>query len=679
MSGGPVQPPTSTRSASQNRDLVSVMAANVSLDGERRKRCVRFPEVAKRKARAKKTRDSEVETGRLRVHDPFELIRWLALSQPDPRKALAELVQNSLDAGSRNVRITRAREKRVACLRILDDGEGVIPELSRPEALRYIATHIGHSRKRDLSPRQRLELMTQGQYGIGLLGFWSLGEVLEIRSHFPGQKPYRLVLHRDRPEFEIEPLRGKLVFDERWTEVVVTNLTKEAAAAVAARRASDYLAGELRGQLLGRNVELVVADKMARGRSPKSLRVRPPRFLGERLGGFETIHVAGEPPDHGAIRLEIYLTGDASDETSPPLALYAAGTMVAESFDELGALGLDHPPWTDRRLSGLVDFSALHVAPGSRRGVIPDDVAHRFANALASVEPALSSVIETKQREHSDHLDKNAIRDLQRAFRDFYRGRPSYTMLPTEQMGVGAESADATPGAHADVDGAEIATVASDTGEPTRALFPPGPLAAATITPKRVLVAVGGEAKARAHALDANGRVITSDVSFSWQLTQNVGSLRDVDATSGNARVVTFVAGDDIGEAALSVHARQVGGDSEASATVSVEIVDSLPTHSDEGLPEPELVDHASSKWRSRLHDGRWQVNVGHPDYKANSTRPALKLRYLAMLFAKEIVLRSSQDPRLEEPLEQIVEVTAYADRQLTEKPPRGRRRTKNT
>lgn len=32
--------------------------------------------------------------GKVRAHDPFELIRWLAMSQPDPRKALAELVQN---------------------------------------------------------------------------------------------------------------------------------------------------------------------------------------------------------------------------------------------------------------------------------------------------------------------------------------------------------------------------------------------------------------------------------------------------------------------------------------------------------------------------------------------------------------------------------------------------------
>lgn len=44
------------------------------------------------------------------------------------------------------------------------------------------------------------------------------------------------------------------------------------------------------------------------------------------------------------------------------------------------------------------------------------------------------------------------------------------------------------------------------------------------------------------------------------------------------------------------------------------------------------------------------------------------------MLFAKQVLLRSRQDRRLEEPLEQMIEVAAYADRQLTERPPRGRR-----
>ena len=97
------------------------------------------------------------------------------------------------------------------------------------------------------------------------------------------------------------------------------------------------------------------------------------------------------------------------------------------------------------------------------------------------------------------------------------------------------------------------------------------------------------------------------------------------------------------------------------------QVLEELPAgRSDEGIPEPELVDLPGAAWRSRIADGRWQVNAGHREYRTLADRPALKLRYLAMLFAKEVVLRSSQDPRLELPLEQLVEVAAYADRQLS-------------
>ena len=86
---------------------------------------------------------------------------------------------------------------------------------------------------------------------------------------------------------------------------------------------------------------------------------------------------------------------------------------------------------------------------------------------------------------------------------------------------------------------------------------------------------------------------------------------------------------------------------------------------SDEGVPDPEFVHAPAGQWRSRMLGGHWQVNSGHPEYRTITDRPALKLRYLAMLFAKEIVVRSHQDPRLEMPLEQLVEVAAYADRNV--------------
>jgi hypothetical protein len=624
--------------------------------------------------------------GKVRPHDPFELIRWLALSQPDPRKALAELVQNSLDAGARKVRIKRLREKGVPCLSILDDGEGVIPEMDRPEALRYIATHIGHSRKRSLSPEERLALMTQGQYGIGLLGFWSLGQTLDMRTSLPGRRPYRLVLYRDRPDFLIEPLRGRLPLDERWTHVMVVGLRREAMNALVARRAADFLASELRGQLLARDVDIVIEDRMARGRAQKIVPVRPPRFLGEPIPGLGPLEVPGHPP----IRLEVYLAGDVSgDGEARGVAVYASGTLVAESFRELAPIGLDHEPWTDPRLTGLVDFPGLHVAPGSRRGLVPDEAAGTFAAALIAVEPVLASVLESMERRRSEELDRTMIRDLQRAYRDFYRQRPRYAMLPVESKkdqgagpegdgeapgggdgpaGAAAEGAEAGPGVAGDAAAEIDAEAPADDRTPRADLLPPGPLAAVKLTPSPLRVECRGTRRARATATDAAGRPVEEPVTFAWSLHGPVGTLSEIEDRPG---VVILSAAAEPAEGRLAVTARADGR--EAASEVAVEVVEEIPSRgADEGIPEPELVDYPTAAWRSRMQDGRWEVNVGHRDYRAMEGRPALKLRYLAMLFAKEVVLRSSQDPRLEKPLEQVVEVAAFADQNLAGRRGRG-------
>jgi Histidine kinase-, DNA gyrase B-, and HSP90-like ATPase len=616
----------------------------------------------------RRRRSADVTTGRLKVHDPFELVRWLALSQPDPRKALAELVQNSLDAGARSIRVLRVRKRGVPLLSIWDDGEGVIPELERPEALRYIATHIGHSRKRTLTPQQRLELLTQGQYGIGLLGFWSLGEQLEMRTVVPGQRAYRLLLYRDRPDYLIEPLRGRLPLDERWTEVVVVGLHRAAVPALLGRRAAGYLAVELRGQLLERGVKLVVEDRMARGQAQKVLPVKPRRFLGERLGGLERLEVPGGSP----IRLEIYFAGEAGDgQEIEPLAVYSAGTLVAESFHDLAALGLDHPPWTDPRLTGLVDCAALRVAPGSRRGVIPDAAAGLFAATLGEAEAQLRGLLADYQQRQAEELDRALVKNLQRAFRNFYRQRPRYALLPVAGRGdeeAGPAAAGAAVG-EGEIAGEDEEAPGGEASPPLAELFPPGPLAEVRLTPSPLRVECGGQRHARARALDAAGRQVEEPVTYRWQLSGPVGRLKvRVDPSR-----VLLTAAAEAATGSLGVLAES--GERLARAEVGVEVVDDLPPpRSDEGIPEPELVDYPGATWRSRILDGRWQVNSGHREFRAIAGQPAVKLRYLAMLFAKEVVLRSSQDPRLEAPLEQLVEVAAYADRQLSSR--RGKKKS---
>ena len=44
---------------------------------------------------------------------------------------------------------------------VIDDGQGVFPDLDRPAALERIATNVGHSFKRNLSPAQRQQQMQQ--------------------------------------------------------------------------------------------------------------------------------------------------------------------------------------------------------------------------------------------------------------------------------------------------------------------------------------------------------------------------------------------------------------------------------------------------------------------------------------------------------------------------------------
>lgn len=618
--------------------------------------------------------------GRLKAHDPFELIRWLALSQTDPRKALAELVQNSLDAGAGTIRISRYRTKGVGCLRVFDDGEGVIPEMDRAEALRYIATHIGHSRKRSLSLEERFRLLTQGQYGIGLLGFWSLGETLEMRTSVPGQRAHRLLLYRDRAKFRIEPLAGRLPLGDRWTEVVISEVHPDAQRVLVGRRAAEYLASELRGQLLAREPEVVIEDRISRGRGQKRILVKPPRFLGERIAGLDSVEVDGFPP----IRMEIYWSGEK--ESDGGIRVYGSGTQVAEHFGALASLGLDRLPWTDGRLSGFVDFSAFRIAPGSRRGVIVDAAAEAFAAALAGVEPVLEEALARIEERRAAELEKGMIRDLQRAFRDFHRHRPSYSLLPVSRekdTGTGGEAGAAPggtegaavePGADGEVDGPKPPEVELH-------LLPPGPLAEVRVKPAKVRVLPGETKRLVAMAVDATGRTVEEDVRFGWSVEGGVGRI-EVDAAAEEARAgapaaegavakATLEASPDCREGWVRVEAEAASGS--ALAEIPVEVTEDFPGGSKEGIPDPELVEAPGERWRSRMQDGRWQVNSAHRDFRDVEGRPGLKVRYLAMLFAKEIVVNDRADPRLAPALEQLVEIAAYADRKLA--PGRKRRR----
>lgn len=617
-------------------------------------------------SKPRKTKGQGHITGRLRAADPFELIRWLARSQHDPRKALAELVQNSLDAGAVHISVTRQRRRGVASIHVLDDGEGVIPNLERAEALTYIATHIGHSRKRNLTPEQRRELMLQGKYGIGLLGFWCIGRKLEIRTQVGGGPSWVLTMEEDSPTYKISPWRSRLALGGTWTEVVVHPIHRAALASLSGRRVADYLAAELRGQLLERKVSVTVNDRIARGRARKLLRVVPIRFSGRPLPLPQQI----EAGNLGQVWIELYLLPKRSQERGR-VAVCAAGTIVYDDITDFEIEDFRHPPWSEGRLVGLVDFPALTAAPGTRRGVVPDRAAGVFCDVVKGLEPLISKEIEAEERREAESVGADLLRQLERAFQDLHRHAPQYDLLAVRSHGSRADLEDpkAPPGIEA---GSEVVATAEveyatpakvERCETTEAptLLPPGPLSAVRITPARSRLEKGSRRKLRAQVQDQYGQPMPEHrITFTWECTQDTASLEHVEGSCAIVR-----AGSELGTCTVEVEAAD--GEKRAKAQVLVEIVEQIPARpgAGSGIPKPSFVTDPLGGWRSRLSDGRWEVNAAHRDYLFAIETLKRKLRYLASLLAKEIVNHAFPNPQAESLLARMVEVLTLTDKEL--------------
>jgi DNA gyrase/topoisomerase IV subunit B len=90
------------------------------------------------------------QQGKLRIGNDWNAITIIALSQSNPLKAIAELVENSIDARATSVTIIRGKREGSHYLEVRDNGQGIPrDEAGRPD-FRYVATHICDSLKRRL-------------------------------------------------------------------------------------------------------------------------------------------------------------------------------------------------------------------------------------------------------------------------------------------------------------------------------------------------------------------------------------------------------------------------------------------------------------------------------------------------------------------------------------------------
>jgi Histidine kinase-, DNA gyrase B-, and HSP90-like ATPase len=254
---------------------------------------------------------SDAESGKLKIGDHWNVITIIALSQNNPLKAIAEFVENSIDAGAKNVTIIRGKQRNEQYLKVVDDGHGI-------KDFRYVATHIGDSIKREL--KKKGEKGIQGEFGIGLLSFWTVGGSCTITSAGEDGKARSLRLVKGDPTFAIR--ESEQLFGHQGTELTISPVLP-GVRGLSGDKIQNFLASELRDRISKSGVRIRIVDHSSR----RELVVEPRKFRGRLI---HEMPEARSP--FGEIYFELYFA-EASQENA--VGLFRQGTRVLADISKL--------------------------------------------------------------------------------------------------------------------------------------------------------------------------------------------------------------------------------------------------------------------------------------------------------------------------------------------------------
>jgi Histidine kinase-, DNA gyrase B-, and HSP90-like ATPase len=601
-------------------------------------------------------RTKETESGKLRIGDDWNAIRIIALSQTNPLKAIAEFVENSIDAHAKTIVITRGREHGEPYLTVRDDGDGVPRGADGLPDFKYVATHICDSIKRRLKADGAGGGL-QGEFGIGLLSFWTVGDRLTLTSTGADQRAYQMTMNKGDPRYSVTPKR--LLFSERGTELKISPLL-EGIRSLSGEKIQWYLASELRDRIRNTQVRITVIDKLAR----KQYQVEPRQFEGRLLHHLPAVSSA-----FGEGYAELYFTEPADDCR---VALTRGGTRVIEDIVTLP--GLEHLPWNARYLQGLIDVPSLNLTPGTRSGIVHDERYAAFVEALAPLEAHLTSLIEAQQRAEEEQANRESLRAIQRAFREamLVLPREEYDWFEIQarspQTGGPGSLEQGVETSSEDLEGNGTGVREPNGSEsPQRQFFDfAGPLHSVLISPSMSTLAVSTTRRFRALPRDRSRRRVEQDLLFAWQITEGSGTL-----SSASDQEVSFQAPSSPELVRLSVTASQ--HDVHCSADALITVTDSLDAGigasvvNARGLPGYTFERAAGELWRSRFDAERNLiiVNSGHRDFVFATRSRALQLRYLVRLYVKELVLRNFAGASAEQLAERMIELSLYVEDKL--------------
>jgi len=605
-------------------------------------------------AKTNAAKSKESEKGKLRIGDDWNAIRIIALSQSNPLKAIAELVENSIDARAKIITITRGREQGEHYLTVKDDGDGVPRDLNGLPDFKYVATHICDSVKRRLKADGAGGGL-QGEFGIGLLSFWTVGDTLTMTSSGADQRVYQMVMSKGDPRYIVKLRR--VLFAERGTELKIGPLL-EGIRGLSGEKIQWYLASELRDRIRNTQVRVTVIDKLAR----KQYQVEPRQFEGRLLHQLPTIR-----SPFGEAYAELYLTEPAEECR---VALTRDGTRV---IADIGTLpGLEHPPWSSRYLQGLIDVPYLNLTPSTRSGIVHDERYGAFVEVVVPLEAHLNSLIDAQCRAEEEQASRESLRAIQRAFREamLVLPREEYDWFDIQSRSPQAVGAGVPPERGAEAPSAEEEGGVPEPrgGESTQRQFydHAGPLHTVVISPAASTLTVSQSRRLRALPRDRSRRRVEQDLTLAWEIVEGGGTL-----SSTSDQEVSFEAplSPVLVRLSVAVSHRDLRCSAEALITVtdSLDVAIGPAVVNARGLPGYTFERAGGELWRSRFDAERnlIVVNNGHRDFVFATRSRALQLRYLVRLYVKELVLKNFAGLPVEQVVERMIELSLYVEEKL--------------
>ena len=594
------------------------------------------------------------DSGKLRIGDDWNAIRIIALSQSNPLKAIAEFVENSIDAHAKTITITRGKEHGAHYLAIKDDGDGVPRDEDGIPNFGYVATHICDSIKRRLKADGNGTGL-QGEFGIGLLSFWTVGDTLTMTSTGSDQKPYQMTMSKGDSRYEVTPKRA--LFAEKGTELKVSPLL-EGIRTLSGEKIQWYLASELRDRIRDSKARVTVIDKLAR----KQYEVEPRQFEGRLLHQLPTIRTV-----FGDAYAELYL---AEPNDTARVALTRVGTRVIEDLSSLP--GLEHAPWLSRYVQGLVDAPFLNLTPGTRSGIIQDERYAALVEALQPLEAHVKGLIAEQQRAEEEQASQQSLKAIQKAFHEAMLALPREEYDWFEVQGRARQDGrnPASTGVPVGTDWVEPMAAPSEpksSESPQRQFFEyAGPLFSVVVSPASSTTPLNETRKFKALPRDRSRRRVTEDLTFLWELLEGGGELEGTTNQELHFRA-PGVPGLTRVQVTVSQRDAHVSGEALVTVTDSLESAMTPAAANTRGLPGYTFERAAGELWRCRFDNERniIVVNSGHRDFVFATRNRALQLRYLVRLYVKELVLKNFAGLSPDQLLERMVELSLYAEEKL--------------